>query len=192
MIDFRSDNTGRAAPEILDAMVARQYRHRARLWRRRVDGAAAGPLRRAVRDPGAGLPGRHRHRRQRVVAGRDRARRWGHIYCSEAAHINTSEANAAGFLRRRAEARAGRRHPRPHRPGGAARDAGRASTPAAAASRQAGRRSTSRRRAISARSIGSTTSAPLPRPPRRTGSRCTWTARGSPTRWRGSAAARPR
>ena len=23
---------------------------------------------------------------------------WGHIYCSEAAHINTSEANAAGFL----------------------------------------------------------------------------------------------
>ena len=23
---------------------------------------------------------------------------WGNIYCSEAAHINTSEANAAGFL----------------------------------------------------------------------------------------------
>ena len=30
---------------------------------------------------------------------------WGIVYCSEVAHINTSEANATGFLRRRRQAR---------------------------------------------------------------------------------------
>src|SRR5258708_6056760 len=53
MIDYRSDNTGRAAPEILEALVR----------------ANAGTA-----------PG------------------WGLVYCSEAAHINTAEANAAGFF----------------------------------------------------------------------------------------------
>jgi threonine aldolase len=97
MIDFRSDNTGRAAPEILDAMVransgtalgyggdewtARLQDRFSELFETRVrvfpvaTGTAANALSLAAIGPG-----------------------WGNIYCSEAAHINTSEANAAGFL----------------------------------------------------------------------------------------------
>ena len=106
MIDYRSDNTGRAAPEILDAMLrantgtalgyggdewtARLQDRFSELFETRVrvfpvaTGTAANALSLAAIRPS-----------------------WGIIYCSEAAHINTSEANAAGFLRRRAEARAG-------------------------------------------------------------------------------------
>jgi threonine aldolase len=97
MIDFFSDNTGQAAPEILDAMVrantgtALSYGGDA--WTARLQdrfsvlfetgvrvfpvatGTAANALSLAAIGPG-----------------------WGNIYCSEAAHINTSEANAAGFL----------------------------------------------------------------------------------------------
>jgi threonine aldolase len=97
MIDFRSDNTGRAAPEILDAMLrantgtalgyggdewtARLQDRFSELFETRVrvfpvaTGTAANALSLAAIGPG-----------------------WGNIYCSEAAHINTSEANAAGFL----------------------------------------------------------------------------------------------
>ena len=97
MIDFRSDNTGRAAPEILDAILrantgtalgyggdewtARLQDHFSELFETRVrvfpvaTGTAANALSLAAIGPG-----------------------WGNIYCSEAAHINTSEANAAGFL----------------------------------------------------------------------------------------------
>jgi threonine aldolase len=97
MIDFRSDNTGRAAPEILDALVqantgtalgygadewtARLQDRFSELFETRVrvfpvaTGTAANALSLAATSPS-----------------------WGLVYCSELAHINTSEANAAGFF----------------------------------------------------------------------------------------------
>jgi threonine aldolase len=97
MIDFRSDNTGRAAPEILEALVgantgtalgygadewtARLQERFSELFETRVrvfpvaTGTAANALSLAAISPS-----------------------WGLVYCSEAAHINTSEANAAGFF----------------------------------------------------------------------------------------------
>jgi threonine aldolase len=97
MIDYRSDNTGRAAPEILDALVranrdtALGYgadEWTADLQRRFSDlfetaarvfpvatGTAANALALASLGPS-----------------------WGIVYCSEVAHINTSEANAAAFF----------------------------------------------------------------------------------------------
>jgi threonine aldolase len=97
MIDFRSDNTGRAAPEILDALVAANRGTAlgygaddwtAALQQRFSDlfgttvrvfpvatGTAANALALAALGPS-----------------------WGLVYCSAAAHINTSEANAAGFF----------------------------------------------------------------------------------------------
>jgi threonine aldolase len=97
MIDFRSDNTGRAAPEILDALVransgtalgygaddctARLQDRFSELFETPVrvfpvaTGTAANALSLAAISPS-----------------------WGLVYCSAAAHINTSEANAAGFF----------------------------------------------------------------------------------------------
>ena len=97
MIDYRSDNTGRAAPEILDAMLransgtalgygadewtARLQERFGELFETRVGvfpvatGTAANALSLASIGPS-----------------------WGLVYCSEAAHINTAEANAAGFF----------------------------------------------------------------------------------------------
>jgi len=97
MIDYRSDNTGRAAPEILDALVRANHdtalgygadEWTAALQQRFSDlfeisvrvfpvatGTAANALSLAALGPS-----------------------WGIVYCSEAAHINTSEANAAGFF----------------------------------------------------------------------------------------------
>jgi threonine aldolase len=97
MIDFRSDNTGRAAPEILEALVranrgtalgygaddwtaALQHRF-CELFETAVrvfpvaTGTAANALSLSVLGPS-----------------------WGLVYCSAAAHINTAEANAAGFF----------------------------------------------------------------------------------------------
>jgi threonine aldolase len=97
MIDYRSDNTGRAAPEILDALIranqgtalgygadewtAQLQRRFSELFETPVrvfpvaTGTAANALSLAAISPS-----------------------WGLVYCSEAAHINTSEANAAGFF----------------------------------------------------------------------------------------------
>jgi len=97
MIDYRSDNTGRAAPEILDAMVransgtalgygadewtASLQERFSDLFETKVrvfpvaTGTAANALALAASSPS-----------------------WGLVYCSEAAHIDTSEANAAGFF----------------------------------------------------------------------------------------------
>jgi threonine aldolase len=94
MIDFRSDNTGRAAPEILDAMLranagtalgyggdewtARLQDRFSELFETRVrvfpvaTGTAANGLSLAALSPP-----------------------WGNVYCSEAAHINTSVTEAA-------------------------------------------------------------------------------------------------
>jgi threonine aldolase len=97
MIDFRSDNTGRAGPEILEALVranrgtalgyggddwtaALQQRF-SELFETAVrvfpvaTGTAANALALASLGPS-----------------------WGIVYCSEVAHINTAEANAAGFF----------------------------------------------------------------------------------------------
>src|SRR2546423_9873879 len=97
MIDYRSDNTGRAAPEILEALVAANTgtalgygadEWTARLQERfselfeakvRVFPVATGTAANAV-SLAAASPS------------------WGLVYCSEAAHINTAEANAAGFF----------------------------------------------------------------------------------------------
>jgi threonine aldolase len=97
MIDFRSDNTGRAAPEILDALIRANtgtaLGYGADAWTTELQerfselfetsvrvfpvatGTAANALSLAAVSPS-----------------------WGLVYCSEAAHINTSEANAAGFF----------------------------------------------------------------------------------------------
>jgi threonine aldolase len=97
MIDYRSDNTGRAAPQILEAL-ARANRDTAlgygadqwtatlqerfsELFETRVrvfpvaTGTAANALALAALGPS-----------------------WGIVYCSEVAHINTAEANATGFF----------------------------------------------------------------------------------------------
>jgi len=97
MIDYRSDNTGRAAPQILEALVQANQgtalgyggdEWTASLQRRFSDlfetsvrvfpvatGTAANALALAALGPS-----------------------WGIVYCSEIAHINTSEANATGFF----------------------------------------------------------------------------------------------
>jgi threonine aldolase len=97
MIDYRSDNTGCAAPQILEALVqantgtalgygadewtARLQQRFSELFEAPVrvfpvaTGTAANALSLAAVSPS-----------------------WGLVYCSEAAHINTSEANAAGFF----------------------------------------------------------------------------------------------
>src|ERR1700757_694053 len=97
MIDYRSDNTGRAAPEILEALVransgtalgygadewTAQLQDRfSELFETRVrvfpvaTGTAANALSLAAVSPS-----------------------WGLVYCHAAAHINTAEANAAGVF----------------------------------------------------------------------------------------------
>jgi threonine aldolase len=97
MIDYRSDNTGRAAPEILEALI--QANHgtalgyggddfTATLQRRfcelfetavRVFPVATGTAANALALASLGPS-------------------WGNVYCSEVAHINTAEANATGFF----------------------------------------------------------------------------------------------
>src|SRR5580658_1939700 len=97
MIDYRSDNTGRAAREILDALVranegtalgygadewtAQLQERFSELFETRVrvfpvaTGTAANALSLASIAPS-----------------------WGLVFCSAVAHINTAEANAAGFF----------------------------------------------------------------------------------------------
>ena len=97
MIDYRSDNTGRAAPEILDALIransgtalgygadewtARLQDRFSELFETKVrvfpvaTGTAANALSLAAIAPS-----------------------WGLVFCSALAHINTAETNAAGFF----------------------------------------------------------------------------------------------
>jgi threonine aldolase len=97
MIDFRSDNTGRAAPRILEAIVAANHGTAlgyggddwtAALQQRfselfetavRVFPVATGTAANALALAAVGPA-------------------WGLVYCAEAAHINTAEANATGFF----------------------------------------------------------------------------------------------
>ena len=97
MIDYRSDNTGRAAPQILEALVRANHdtalgyggdQWTAALQQRfselfetsvRVFPVATGTAANALALAALGPS-------------------WGIVYCSEIAHINTSEANATGFF----------------------------------------------------------------------------------------------
>ena len=97
MIDYRSDNTGRAAPQILEALMRANHgtalgyggdTWTASLQQRfselfetavRVFPVATGTAANAVALASLGPP-------------------WGIVYCSEIAHINTAEANATGFF----------------------------------------------------------------------------------------------
>jgi threonine aldolase len=97
MIDYRSDNTGRAAPQILEALIRANHdtalgyggdewtailqKRFSELFETSVrvfpvaTGTAANALALAALGPS-----------------------WGIVYCSEVAHINTAEANATGFF----------------------------------------------------------------------------------------------
>ncbi len=97
MIDFRSDNTGRAAPEILEALV--------RANRDTALGYGGDPWTAALQQRFSELfetavrvfpvaTGTAANALSLSAIGPS----WGIVYCSEAAHINTSEANAAGFF----------------------------------------------------------------------------------------------
>jgi threonine aldolase len=97
MIDFRSDNTGRAAPELIEALVRANEGtapgYGADAWTAalqerfcelfetavRVFPVATGTAANALSLAAASPP-------------------WGLVYCGEPAHIDTSEANAAGFF----------------------------------------------------------------------------------------------
>src|SRR4029077_10320538 len=97
MIDYRSDNTGRAAPEIIEALV------------RANSGTALGY---GIDDWTAQLQQRYSELFETAVrvfpvatgtaanalALASLGPSWGLVYCSEVAHINTAEANAAGFF----------------------------------------------------------------------------------------------
>src|SRR6266481_2125874 len=97
MIDYRSDNTGRAAPEILEALI------------RANQGTALGY---GADDYTATLQQRFSELFETAVrvfpvatgtaanalALASLGPSWGNVYCSEIAHINTAEANAAAFF----------------------------------------------------------------------------------------------
>lgn len=97
MIDYRSDNTGRAAPEILDAIVAANrgtaLGYGADEWTARLQDRYSALFERPVRVfPVA--TGTAANALSLSALGPS----WGLVYCSEAAHINTAETNATGFF----------------------------------------------------------------------------------------------
>ena len=97
MIDFRSDNTGRAAPQILEALI--QANRGTALgyggdeWTATLQQCFSDLFETSVRVfPVA--TGTAANALALAVLGPS----WGIVYCSELAHINTSEANATGFF----------------------------------------------------------------------------------------------
>src|SRR5579885_2166914 len=97
MIDYRSDNTGRAAPAILDALVAANrgtaLGYGADEWTARLQTRFSELFETAVRvfPVATGTAAN-------ALSLAALSPPWGLVYCSELAHINTSEANAAGFF----------------------------------------------------------------------------------------------
>jgi threonine aldolase len=97
MIDFRSDNTGRAAPEILEALIEANrgtaLGYGADDWTAALQRRFSDLFATAVRvfPVATGTAAN-------ALALASLGPSWGLVYCSEAAHINTSEANAAGFF----------------------------------------------------------------------------------------------
>src|SRR5260370_15363163 len=97
MIDYRSDNTGRAAPEILDALIRANsgtaLGYGADEWTARLQERFAGVFETRVRVfPVATGTAANALSLAAISPS------WGLVYCSEAAHINTAEANAAGVF----------------------------------------------------------------------------------------------
>src|SRR5690348_14570223 len=97
MIDYRSDNTGRAAPQILEALI-RANRGTALGYggdewtadlQQRFSDLFETPVR--VFPVATGTAAN-------ALALASLGPSWGIVYCSDVAHINTSEANAAGFF----------------------------------------------------------------------------------------------
>jgi threonine aldolase len=97
MIDFRSDNTGRAAPEILDALIRANngtaLGYGADEWTARLQERFTELFETSVRvfPVATGTAAN-------ALSLAAIAPSWGLVFCSAAAHINTSEANAAGFF----------------------------------------------------------------------------------------------
>jgi len=97
MIDYRSDNTGRAAPQILEALVRANHDtalgYGADEWTANLQRRFSDLFETAVRvfPVATGTAAN-------AIALAALGPSWGIVYCSEAAHINTSEANAAGFF----------------------------------------------------------------------------------------------
>src|SRR5271163_2934497 len=97
MIDYRSDNTGRAAPEILEALVRANHNtalgYGADEWTAALQQRFSELFETVVRVfPVA--TGTAANALSLAALGPS----WGIVFCSEAAHINTAEANAAGFF----------------------------------------------------------------------------------------------
>jgi threonine aldolase len=97
MIDYRSDNTGRAAPQILEALV--RANHDTALgyggdeWTASLQQRFSELFETAVRVfPVA--TGTAANALALAALGPS----WGIVYCAEVAHINTAEANATGFF----------------------------------------------------------------------------------------------
>jgi threonine aldolase len=97
MIDFRSDNTGRAAPEILDALIAANtgtaLGYGADEWTARLQARFSELFETTVRvfPVATGTTAN-------ALSLASVAPSWGLVFCSAIAHINTAEANAAGFF----------------------------------------------------------------------------------------------
>ncbi|MBV9687881.1 MAG: low specificity L-threonine aldolase [Alphaproteobacteria bacterium] len=96
-MDYRSDNTGRAAPEILDALVRANHDtalgYGADEWTADLQRRFSDLFETAVRvfPVATGTAAN-------ALALASLGPSWGIVYCSELAHINTAEANAAGFF----------------------------------------------------------------------------------------------
>ncbi|HYZ41247.1 MAG TPA: beta-eliminating lyase-related protein, partial [Stellaceae bacterium] len=97
MIDYRSDNTGRAAPEILEALVRANHDtalgYGADEWTADLQWRFSDIFETSVRvfPVATGTAAN-------ALALAALGPAWGIVYCSEVAHINTSEANAVGFF----------------------------------------------------------------------------------------------
>ena len=97
MIDYRSDNTGRAAPEILEALIRANHDtalgYGADEWTAALQQRFSELFETAVRvfPVATGTAAN-------ALALASLGPSWGIVYCSEVAHINTAEANAAGFF----------------------------------------------------------------------------------------------
>src|ERR1700739_2733224 len=97
MIDYRRDNTGRAGAEILDALIAA---NRGTALGYGGDDWTAALQRRfseLFETAGRGFPVAT-GTAANALALASLGPSWGIVYCSEVAHINTAEANAAGFF----------------------------------------------------------------------------------------------
>jgi threonine aldolase len=97
MIDYRSDNTGRAAPQLLEALIGANQGtalgYGGDTWTASLQQRFSELFETAVRvfPVATGTAAN-------ALALASLAPSWGIVYCSEVAHINTAEANATGFF----------------------------------------------------------------------------------------------